>query len=76
MLGLRWSGLGGPGLDELGQQISLLLVEQYVERALEIADYVYVLNNGRIAAQGPAEEFDRARILASYLGEQSAESPE
>jgi branched-chain amino acid transport system ATP-binding protein len=51
------------------RQVSLLLVEQYVDRALEIADYVYVLNHGRICAQGPASTFNRATILASYLGE-------
>jgi branched-chain amino acid transport system ATP-binding protein len=50
------------------QQVSLLLVEQYVDRALEIADYVYVLNRGRVQAHGHAKEFSRERVVSSYLG--------
>jgi branched-chain amino acid transport system ATP-binding protein len=47
---------------------SLLLVEQYVKRALELADYVYILNRGQIRFAGePAEVGDEA-ILESYLG--------
>jgi branched-chain amino acid transport system ATP-binding protein len=52
----------------LGQAI--LLVEQVVERALEFADYAYVLQNGRIAAQGPATELASSGIVHRvYLGE-------
>jgi branched-chain amino acid transport system ATP-binding protein len=48
--------------------ISLLLVEQYIKRALELADYVYILNRGQIRFAGePAEVGDEA-ILESYLG--------
>ena len=50
------------------RNVSLLLVEQYVDRALEIADYVYVLKRGTIRAEGPAVTFTRERILDSYLG--------
>jgi branched-chain amino acid transport system ATP-binding protein len=49
-------------------RISLLLVEQYVDRALALADYVYVLNRGQVQAAGSADEFSRDRILSSYLG--------
>jgi branched-chain amino acid transport system ATP-binding protein len=50
------------------RNVSLLLVEQYVDRALEIADYVYVLKRGTIRAEGPAATFTRERIFDSYLG--------
>ncbi len=56
-------------IDQLRQKkVSLLLVEQYVDRALDIADYVYVLGGGVVRAQGRAHEFTRARIVDSYLG--------
>jgi branched-chain amino acid transport system ATP-binding protein len=50
------------------RQVSLLLVEQYVDQALDIADHVYVLNRGRVQADGPAREFSRERVVSSYLG--------
>lgn len=50
------------------RQVSLLFVEQYVDRALAIADYVYVLNRGRIQSHGKVSEFSRDRVVSSYLG--------
>jgi branched-chain amino acid transport system ATP-binding protein len=47
---------------------SLLLVEQYVTRALAVADYVYLLNRGEIAFAGEPGELDDADVFASYLG--------
>ncbi len=48
--------------------ISVLLVEQNVRAAVEIADRVYVLDDGRVVYQGPAAEFgadeERVRALA------------
>jgi branched-chain amino acid transport system ATP-binding protein len=51
------------------QGIAILLVEQNARKALQIADYVYVLDRGRIVNEGTADEL-RAdpRILAAYLG--------
>jgi branched-chain amino acid transport system ATP-binding protein len=48
---------------------SLLLVEQYVARALELADYVYILKKGAITFVGEPHELSESDILASYLGE-------
>jgi branched-chain amino acid transport system ATP-binding protein len=48
---------------------ALLLVEQYVARALDLADYVYVLRKGRIEFAGEPSELGEESILASYLGE-------
>ncbi|WP_413382240.1 ABC transporter ATP-binding protein [Alkalihalobacillus sp. 1P02AB] len=37
--------------------LSMLLVEQNVSMALELADHVYVLNKGKVVFDGTAEEF-------------------
>jgi branched-chain amino acid transport system ATP-binding protein len=47
---------------------SLLLVEQYVARALKAADYVYLLNRGRISFAGEVSEVDADAIAAEYVG--------
>jgi branched-chain amino acid transport system ATP-binding protein len=47
---------------------AMLLVEQYVARALELADYVYVLRKGAIEFAGEPGELGEDSILASYLG--------
>jgi len=47
---------------------ALLLVEQYVARALELADFVYILNKGRVQFVGEANELTEEQILDSYLG--------
>jgi branched-chain amino acid transport system ATP-binding protein len=57
---------------ELG--ITVLLVEQNAAVALAIADYGYVLENGRVALEGPAAELrGRREIQESYLGQASGE---
>ncbi len=48
---------------------TLLLVEQFAKSALEVADYAYVMEHGRIAVEGtPAELNKNERVLAAYLG--------
>jgi branched-chain amino acid transport system ATP-binding protein len=46
--------------------ISVLLVEQNVRGAVEVADRAYVLDDGRVVYEGPAAEFakDEARVRA------------
>lgn len=52
-----------------GGDRAILLVEQNVERSLEIADRVYVLANGRVADSGtPAEIETRGTATGVYLG--------
>jgi len=48
----------------------VLLVEQHVHMALEIADRAYVISNGRITIQGESKDLANRRDLleASYLG--------
>ena len=49
--------------------ITLLLVEQSARRALEVADYAYVMERGRVIIEGnPAVLQQDARIVAAYLG--------
>lgn len=47
---------------------SLLLVEQYVARALEVADYVYLLNRGQIVFAGEPAELDGTDVFQTYVG--------
>ncbi len=47
---------------------SLLLVEQYVSRALALAETVYLLNQGEIVYAGPAADLDEERIFDLYTG--------
>lgn len=48
--------------------ISLLLVEQYVARALGLADFVYMLSRGRIAFAGEPHEVHDNDLAERYLG--------
>jgi branched-chain amino acid transport system ATP-binding protein len=49
--------------------LTLLLAEQSIPLALEIADYAYVLQTGRIALEGPAAELTRnEQVREIYLG--------
>ena len=47
---------------------SLLIVEQYVQRALAIADFVFLLHQGRMAFAGETAEVDADEIFATYVG--------
>lgn len=47
---------------------SLLLVEQYVSKALELSDYVYLLDRGRVAFAGEPAELADQDVFAHYLG--------
>lgn len=47
---------------------ALLIVEQYVQRALGMADIAYVLRKGRVAFAGEPGEIDVDQLSAEYLG--------
>jgi len=47
---------------------SLLVVEQYVEKALAFADYVYILSHGHLQFAGDPDELDVADVFGKYLG--------
>ena len=49
--------------------MTMLLVEQFARAALEVADYAYVMERGRVVIQGtPAELARDERVVAAYLG--------
>ena len=49
--------------------VTMLLVEQFAAAALKVADYGYVLENGRISVHGPADKLkDDPAVKAAYLG--------
>jgi branched-chain amino acid transport system ATP-binding protein len=54
--------------------MSVLLVEQNVRAAVEIADRVYVLDDGRVVYEGPAAEFGRDEERVRSLAGASAGS--
>jgi branched-chain amino acid transport system ATP-binding protein len=47
---------------------ALLIVEQYVAKALGLADLVYVMHKGRITFSGEPTELDADALAESYLG--------
>ena len=51
------------------QGITMLLVEQFAAAALNVADYGYVLENGKISVHGPADKLQNdPAVQAAYLG--------
>ncbi len=51
------------------ERVTMLLVEQFAAAALEVADFGYVLENGRVTASGPATALrDDPAVRAAYLG--------
>ncbi|MEP9368002.1 ABC transporter ATP-binding protein [Xanthobacter sp. VNH20] len=51
------------------EKITMLLVEQFAAAALEVADFGYVMENGRLTASGPATALrSDPAVRAAYLG--------
>jgi branched-chain amino acid transport system ATP-binding protein len=48
--------------------VALLIVEQYVAKALELASFAYLLNRGRVVFSGAAGELRREEVFERYLG--------
>jgi branched-chain amino acid transport system ATP-binding protein len=49
--------------------VTMLLVEQFAAAALNVADYGYVLENGRISVHGSADKLKHdPAVVAAYLG--------
>ena len=68
-------GLAPKAVDEIYRSIrklaasgvSLLLVEQYITRALDLADDVVLLDRGTVSFTGAVSELDQSTIVQSYL---------
>jgi branched-chain amino acid transport system ATP-binding protein len=53
----------------IAQGLSILLVEQNIFYAIDLASRCYLLENGRISLEGPRSEFtENPRIKEAYLG--------
>jgi branched-chain amino acid transport system ATP-binding protein len=53
--------------DDVG--LTILLVEQNAEASLEAADYVYIMHEGVIKAEGPPEQIKASDdIREAFLG--------
>ena len=51
------------------ERVTMLLVEQFAAAALGVADFAYVMENGRISTSGPAATLrDDPAVRAAYLG--------
>ncbi len=54
---------------ELKERATILLVEQNARKALQVSDYAYVMENGKMAREGVASELlTDPKIVESYLG--------
>lgn len=54
--------------------LTILLVEQHADEALQLADYGYVMAVGRVRAEGPGNALrDNPALRQSYLGKVAAE---
>jgi len=55
-------------IEEISDDVTVLLVEQHVDHALRLADRAYLLENGRVATEGPGDELlESEHIRESYL---------
>jgi branched-chain amino acid transport system ATP-binding protein len=52
----------------VAEGIALVVVEQYVQRALDLADTVYILSRGEVIHVGPATDLEPDEIYERYLG--------
>jgi branched-chain amino acid transport system ATP-binding protein len=58
------------------QGTSILVVEQYVHRALALADHVYLLRRGQIVFSGVPADLDAENIFEEYAGLDADAAPE
>jgi len=63
-------------LHELSQRgVSLLIVDQFVTKALGMADKAYVLRQGQIVYDGSPDELLAGDIFSYYLGTDEGSAP-
>jgi branched-chain amino acid transport system ATP-binding protein len=55
-------------LELRSQGVTILLVEQNVHRALDVADHAYVLSVGRLVASGATDQLLEGELERAYLG--------
>ncbi len=72
------SGMGPDEAHELGERLlelrktlnlTMLMIEHHVPLVVEVCDFVYVLNFGKVLAQGKPQEIQsHPEVIAAYLG--------
>jgi len=65
-----WIGVIGEIADRLRQltkEMSVILVEQHIELALDVASYAYVMDRGQVALEGSAGDVKTDPLLLKYL---------
>lgn len=55
----------GVVIRKLSKQMAVLIVEQYLEFVLDIADYCYVMENGRMIMDGEPDKLDQGKLQAT-----------
>jgi len=80
------SGMGPEESDELGERLltlrrefalTMLVIEHHVPLVLRVCDHVYVLNFGRLLAEGkPSVIQSHPEVVAAYLGGEAPEALE
>jgi branched-chain amino acid transport system ATP-binding protein len=80
------SGMGPEESDELGErllalrrefELTMLVIEHHVPLVLRVCDHVYVLNFGRLLAEGkPSVIQTHPEVVAAYLGGEAPEALE
>jgi branched-chain amino acid transport system ATP-binding protein len=78
------SGMGPDESDQLGARLlvlrrefglTMLVIEHHVPLVLRVCDHVYVLNFGRLLAEGTPTEVQRhPEVIAAYLGGEAPEA--
>ncbi len=78
------SGMGPDESDELGERLltlrrefalTMLVIEHHVPLVLRVCDHVYVLNFGRLLAEGPPNVIQtHPEVVAAYLGGEAPEA--
>jgi branched-chain amino acid transport system ATP-binding protein len=48
--------------------ISMLIVEQYIQRALDLCSLAYIINKGEVVYSGSSQSLQRDAIVREYLG--------
>jgi branched-chain amino acid transport system ATP-binding protein len=56
------------------EQLTIIMVEQFVQTALAIADFAAIMVNGELVKSGKPAEI-RADVMGAYLGEETAAAP-
>ena len=50
------------------QGVTIIYISHNLNEVLEIADHLTVLRDGKVAAEGPAAEWDESRLVGAMLG--------